>query len=597
MKILIRLFLATLTTVIFCVLCMAEGGVVVIHVSDADENPLSGVLLGNKGDGTTSSLTNSTGTTRLELPKAMQPGDWVHLQIVKGKESNENWILISPWDGRIQVPLSDNKSDRFVTVVVAQKFDKRLLSNPKALRAMAESVLNELAPKTAGETLTSAQQHDILVTVAQKYGLEPNEIDKAIRAWGQKAKDPYELGLVALLEKNYPAATPLLTKSLEIRKSKLEEVQAEVLDAAVRLGQSLFQEGKYQDAANTYREAINLRPDDTTILSSLALSLTMNGSYAEAEPIHKKALEIRQKTLGSNHADIANTLNNLAVLYYNQGKYREAEPLYKQALEIGEKVLGPNHHDVGQSLNNLAGLYSAQGKYDEAEPLFKRALEIRQKALGINHSDVAQSLNNLAGLYGNQGKYAEAEPLFKQALTIWEKNLGPNHPDVGYSLNNLAELYQHQGKYLEAEPLYKRALLIFEKALGGVHPDVAYCLNTLAGMYVSQGKYAEAEPLYKRAMEIFEKALRYDHPDVATCVNGLAKLYREQGKYREAETLFKRALTSFEKELGPDHPNVANVLEDYSTMLKKTNQGEAAAKMETRAKAIRAKYVQKNPKN
>jgi len=36
---------------------------------------------------------------------------------------------------------------------------------------------------------------------------------------------------------------------------------------------------------------------------------------------------------------VAATLNNLAVLYGKRGKYKEAEPLCKRALEIREKVL------------------------------------------------------------------------------------------------------------------------------------------------------------------------------------------------------------------------------------------------------------------
>lgn len=37
---------------------------------------------------------------------------------------------------------------------------------------------------------------------------------------------------------------------------------------------------------------------------------------------------------------VAATLNNLAVLYGKRGKYKEAEPLCKRALEIREKVRG-----------------------------------------------------------------------------------------------------------------------------------------------------------------------------------------------------------------------------------------------------------------
>jgi hypothetical protein len=37
-----------------------------------------------------------------------------------------------------------------------------------------------------------------------------------------------------------------------------------------------------------------------------------------------------------------------------QGRYAEAEPLYKRALAIGEKALGLDHPTVGVGLNNLS---------------------------------------------------------------------------------------------------------------------------------------------------------------------------------------------------------------------------------------------------
>src|SRR5882724_11841925 len=55
---------------------------------------------------------------------------------------------------------------------------------------------------------------------------------------------------------------------------------------------------------------------------------------------------------------------------YDQGRYAEAEPLLKRALAIREKALGPDHPDVAMSLNTLAALYQERGRYAEAEPLY-----------------------------------------------------------------------------------------------------------------------------------------------------------------------------------------------------------------------------------
>jgi tetratricopeptide (TPR) repeat protein len=55
-----------------------------------------------------------------------------------------------------------------------------------------------------------------------------------------------------------------------------------------------------------------------------------------------------------------------------QGKYSEAEPLHKRALAIREKALGPDHPDVAISLENLAVLYEQTGRTEEANKLRQR---------------------------------------------------------------------------------------------------------------------------------------------------------------------------------------------------------------------------------
>jgi tetratricopeptide (TPR) repeat protein len=100
-----------------------------------------------------------------------------------------------------------------------------------------------------------------------------------------------------------------------------------------------------------------------------------------------------------DHPYVATSLNNLALLYGAQGHYAAAEPLHRRALAIREKTLGPDHPDVAVSLNNLADLYQFQGRYADAEPLYQRALAILEKAHDPDHLYVATSLNNLAVLY------------------------------------------------------------------------------------------------------------------------------------------------------------------------------------------------------
>jgi CHAT domain-containing protein len=207
-------------------------------------------------------------------------------------------------------------------------------------------------------------------------------------------------------------------------------------------------------------------------LDYLASLYFYEGRYAEAEPLYKRALAIEEKALGTNDPDLmtditsqsvrqnvflyVNGLGNLGALYYVQGRYAEAEPLDKRALAIHEKLLGPDPNN----LNNLGTLYRVQGRYAEAEPFLKHALEIREKSQFPENPVTANSLNNLALLYRLQGRYAESLPLYKRALAINEKAFGPEHPDVAWSLNGLADVYREQGRYATALPLIRRAAAI-----------------------------------------------------------------------------------------------------------------------------------------
>ncbi|HJT56217.1 MAG TPA: tetratricopeptide repeat protein [Ktedonobacteraceae bacterium] len=309
-----------------------------------------------------------------------------------------------------------------------------------------------------------------------------------------------------------------------------------------------------------------LFPEAAQLLNQAGVYLYELGRYSEAEPLYRRAVEIRERILDPRHPHTANSLNNLAQLYRAQGRYMEAEPLMQRDLAICEQTLGPMHPDTAISLNNLAGLYRVQGRYGEAEPLMQKDLAICEQALGPMHPDTATSLNNLAGLYYDQGRYEQAEPLYRRALAIVEQVQAPTHPDRASSLNNLAELYRAQERYADAEPLYQQALAIREQVLGPINPDTAQSLDNLAELYRTQGKYAEAESLYQRALAIREQTLGPIHPDTAISLNNLALLYYDQDEYAKAEPFYQQALTIREQRLGPIHPDTAISLNNLALL-------------------------------
>jgi len=78
-----------------------------------------------------------------------------------------------------------------------------------------------------------------------------------------------------------------------------------------------------------------------------------------------------------NRPEVVTSINSQALRYYQQGRYAEAEPLCKRALAIREKTLGPNHPDMALVLENMAALYRATGRDKKAATLAARAARIR----------------------------------------------------------------------------------------------------------------------------------------------------------------------------------------------------------------------------
>jgi tetratricopeptide (TPR) repeat protein len=147
--------------------------------------------------------------------------------------------------------------------------------------------------------------------------------------------------------------------------------------------------------------------------------------FDEATRMAEEALQTVERRWLRRDTAVAQRLDNLATIYRIQRRYADAEPLLRRALTLREKALGHDNPGVCRSLSNLVVLYEMQGRYSDMEPLLKRALAIRERTLGGNHPSVGHSLHELAKLYTKQGRIAESEPLYDRALTI----LGPGHPE------------------------------------------------------------------------------------------------------------------------------------------------------------------------
>lgn len=184
------------------------------------------------------------------------------------------------------------------------------------------------------------------------------------------------------------------------------------------------------------------------------------GSYAKAEQRFRLAIQTIQHHDSGDRRLLARSYNELARVLYHQRRYAEAEPLAKWALTVREANSKVNPAEVFESLYTLGLIHRARQHHVEAERLLRRALEHQEKALGPGHENTALTIEHLAGIDCDQGDLAEAESLYRRALAIRERKAPAENLDLAETSARYATLLRRLNRPDEAEEWEARDLEI-----------------------------------------------------------------------------------------------------------------------------------------
>ena len=212
----------------------AAQGILVVQVSDLKGAPIPRVQLATKGDGSIGPPTDAAGRTRISLAAQTKPQTIVALTIVSAPK---DLVFISPWDNQVRIPPFENESQNFASVVLADRTDRALLENGKVVVSVVSKLNLSTAPKDASNQ-PAERRADALSQTAATFGVQPSELDAAIRAYGPRATDPYDKGMVALYTGDMASATERLTAALTLREERLEAGKRDAADAAFFLAQA-----------------------------------------------------------------------------------------------------------------------------------------------------------------------------------------------------------------------------------------------------------------------------------------------------------------------------------------------------------------------
>ncbi|KAH7014907.1 P-loop containing nucleoside triphosphate hydrolase protein, partial [Ilyonectria destructans] len=175
----------------------------------------------------------------------------------------------------------------------------------------------------------------------------------------------------------------------------------------------------------------------------------LQGSYAIAEQMARKAKDTREEILGNENVETLASLSLFARVLSSKGSYADAEKLLVQVMETHKTKLGADHPDTLTSMANLASIYRNQGRWEEAEKLEVQVMETFKMKLGTDYPSTLTSMANLALIFWNQGRWEEAENLFVQVIETFKTKLGADHPSTLTSMANLASTYRNQGRWEE----------------------------------------------------------------------------------------------------------------------------------------------------
>lgn len=191
--------------------------------------------------------------------------------------------------------------------------------------------------------------------------------------------------------------------------------------------------------------------------------------FAKAETFYKAALAIFDSESQRNEERVAVISANLAGVYM-EVRYAEAEPLLKRVIEVREKASPPDPLLLALALRNLGNLYNKESRKDEAEPVVRRAFDISLKALGPDNPAMWDSYLALGLMCQEAARYAESEQLLEKAVALRERMAGGDDLALAGALVHLGTSYRLHLDYARAEPPYARALAIRERR---VPPDDA----------------------------------------------------------------------------------------------------------------------------
>jgi Flp pilus assembly protein TadD len=175
---------------------------------------------------------------------------------------------------------------------------------------------------------------------------------------GAKYRDPsaYDLEVVGL---NYVLLNEYMDADKWLSKSVQEDSRN--WETWYYLGRTKYNENRFEEAANAFRQALKLSPENVKAEDNLGLSYEGLGRREEAEKAYRDAIRWQSQLLPQNPGPYL----DLGILLVEQNRLQDAIPYLQQAVQISPQ--DPKaHHQLGRAYERLNRLAEAQAELEKA---------------------------------------------------------------------------------------------------------------------------------------------------------------------------------------------------------------------------------------